>query len=183
MILRPWQPSDARLMVELFADPLVTAFPWGRPLRPSEAVAMLARWVDHWETQGFGPWAVTMKDSGVLAGTAGLSVPTFLPEVLPAVELGWRFFPGYWGRGLATEAARTGLATAFDDLSLDRVVSVAQPGNLASCRLAERLGMKVQRRCMHPELHLPLVVYEVTAEVWRRSEDQAERRRTVPDSH
>jgi RimJ/RimL family protein N-acetyltransferase len=48
--------------------------------------------------------AVVVGDTGELAGWAGLSVPTFLPEVLPAIEVGWRLGVQFRGRGYATEA-------------------------------------------------------------------------------
>jgi RimJ/RimL family protein N-acetyltransferase len=72
-------------------------------------------------------------------------VPTFLPEILPAVEVGWRFDPNVWGRGLASEGALAALGAAFDVLGLDRICSVPQSENPASVRVAERIGMTFAR--------------------------------------
>ncbi len=71
-------------------------------------------------------------------GFAGLSVPTFLPEVLPAVEVGWRLDPVVWGRGYATEGASAALDEAFTTLGLPEVCSICQSDNRASVRVAER---------------------------------------------
>ena len=80
-----------------------------------------------------------------IVGYAGLSVPTFLPEVLPALEVGWRFDPDVWGRGYATEAARAALGEAFTTLGLDTICSLPQVENEASVRVAERIGMQRDR--------------------------------------
>ena len=83
-------------------------------------------------------------------GYLGLSVPTFLPEILPAVEVGWRLRPDAWGQGLATEGAGAALDEAFTTLGLDEVCSVPQADNPASIRVAERLGMRLDRQVEIP---------------------------------
>jgi RimJ/RimL family protein N-acetyltransferase len=78
---------------------------------------------------------------GELVGFCGLTVPMFLPEVLPAVEVGWRLARGAWGRGLATEAARAALAFGFEEQGMAEIVAIVQPENVRSLRVAEKLGM------------------------------------------
>ncbi|ARX88450.1 acetyltransferase [Streptomyces alboflavus] len=56
-------------------------------------------WESEWESRGFGLFAVEIRSTGELAGFTGLSVPHFLPEVLPAVEVGWRLWPSALGAG------------------------------------------------------------------------------------
>jgi RimJ/RimL family protein N-acetyltransferase len=167
LVLRPWEAADARRLVEIFADPGVTEFPWGRPLVPSEVLNLLADWLRHWETQGFGLWAAVDRASSEVIGPVGLSLPMFLPEVLPTPEVGWRLHPDWWGKGLATEAATAALDYGFDELHLDRIVSAPQPANERSCRVAERLGMRLVDRAMHATRQLAVLVYEITAEEWR----------------
>ncbi|MFF8913328.1 GNAT family N-acetyltransferase [Streptomyces sp. NPDC015032] len=60
-----------------------------------------------------------------MAGFTGLSVPDFMPELLPAVEVGWRLGRAHWGQGLATEAAAAAVRFGFEDCGVDRVVSIA----------------------------------------------------------
>jgi len=77
-------------------------------------------------------------------------VPMFLPEIHPAVEVGWRFDPDHWGRGLATEGARAALREGFTTLGLNEITSVPQTGNTASSRVAERIGMRIDRTVAIP---------------------------------
>ncbi len=60
----------------------------------------------------------------------------------PEVEIGWRFLTAARGRGYATEAARAVLAHGLDTLSLPRIVAGIHPQNMASCRVAEKIGMR-----------------------------------------
>ena len=76
------------------------------------------------------------KQDSVLIGFFG-----FGDEIPPEVQMGWRFIPEYWGRGLATEAATAMMQYGFDRFHFTRLVAVAQPANLRSIRLMEKLGM------------------------------------------
>ncbi len=86
--------------------------------------------------------------------------PHFLPEILPATELGWRVRRDRWGRGYAPEAARAALGFAFGELGLDRVVSCIHSENTASIRVAEKLGMTLERETVVPIHEVPCSVYE-----------------------
>ncbi|MCU1428690.1 MAG: hypothetical protein JWL83_2690, partial [Actinomycetia bacterium] len=144
---------------------------WWYPMRRGttrvETEAFLKRRMDAWAAHGFDLWAAVLRDSGALIGWAGLSEPTFLPEILPAVEVGWRFDPAYWGRGLATEAGDAGLRFGFEKLGLDRIVSVFEPENVKSGRVMERLGMVLDRDTTHPLTHVPVRVMAISRAAWR----------------
>jgi RimJ/RimL family protein N-acetyltransferase len=75
-----------------------------------------------------------------LIGAIGLSRVRELPFA-PAVEIGWRLAPAYWGRGYATEAARAVLDDGFGRLGLAEIVAFTVPANRRSWRVMERLGM------------------------------------------
>jgi RimJ/RimL family protein N-acetyltransferase len=127
------------------ADPAVMR--WiapNRPLRREESAAFLDQVVRHWDEHGFGLWALVPRgaEAAECIGFAGLAIPSFLPAVLPAVEVGWRLSPAWWGRGLATEAARASMDFGFERLGLRSIVSIIDEGNLASLRVAEKLGMR-----------------------------------------
>jgi RimJ/RimL family protein N-acetyltransferase len=151
--LRPWRAADdLPALAALNADAEVMR--WvapNRPLRADESAALLERIEDHWRAHGYGLWAVEPRaDSAGCIGFAGLAVPSFLPEVLPAVEVGWRLDRAWWGRGLATEAAAASIAYGFETLGLRSVVSIIDAGNERSLRVAEKLGMRPAPDRLHP---------------------------------
>ena len=71
--------------------------------------------VSRYESDGFGIEALIDRATGAMIGWAGLAVPHFLPEVLPAVEVGWRLARAQWGKGLATEAGAAAVDFGFTD--------------------------------------------------------------------
>ena len=120
-----------------------------------------------WEDQGFDLWAVELKSSGDLIGFVRLSIPTFLPEVLPAVEVGWRLDRAPWGRGLATEGGRASLEYGFDTVGLDRIISIRHSANVASGRVIQKLGMRRIASTAHPVFGHELAIHEITQIEWR----------------
>src|ERR1039458_6255012 len=139
--LRRLRPDDLDALSQIFADEAVWHYPHRRGLTGEETAAFLDQQIRHWDTLGFGLWLAVERATGRTIGCLGLSVPTFPPEILPAVEVGWRLDPAVWGRGYATEGARAALAQAFTTLGLGQVCSLIQVGNRPSIRVAARLGM------------------------------------------
>jgi RimJ/RimL family protein N-acetyltransferase len=82
---------------------------------------------------------------------------------LPAVEVGWRLARPAWGRGLATEGARASLRHAFGELDLEAVISIIDPANLRSIRVAEKLGMRRGAGHVHPRSRRRLLAYEISS--------------------
>ena len=164
LLLRPWRPAeDLDALAALNADPAVMR--WvapNRPLSRAESAGLLDRIVGHWDDHGFGLWAVVPReDAALCVGFAGLAIPSFLPAVLPAVEVGWRLAPAWWGRGLATEAARASVAFGFERLGLRTIVSIIDPRNERSLRVAEKLGMRPGPDRVHPMTRRRLRVMQV----------------------
>ena len=146
LVLRGWRDEDLEALVELDSDPEVMRYVGdGKPRTREEAAAGFDRFRATWAELGYGLFAVELAETGELTGWTGLAVPTFLPEVMPAVEIGWRLFRRHWGRGIATEAAREALRFGFEDAELDRVVSICHVDNEPSRRVMEKLGMRQDR--------------------------------------
>lgn len=82
--------------------------------------------------------AVTNKDSGKLLGWCGLGPLEFKPV---DIEIYYGLAKEFWGKGLATEAARAVLRYGFNDIGLKEIVAVVSPANMASRRVIEKLGM------------------------------------------
>jgi len=93
----------------------------------------------HYEQHGYGLWGLILKETNQLIGIAGLVNQTV--DGQQYVELGYRLAKKYWGKGLATEAAQAIKKYAFEALKLDRIISIIEPSNLLSSKVAERVGM------------------------------------------
>jgi RimJ/RimL family protein N-acetyltransferase len=166
LLLRRWRPGDLDALSRVFAKPEVWWFPFKRGWTVEETNEFLDRKLAEWETRGWSQWAVIEKGAETLIGFLGLAPPDFLPEVMPAVEVGWRLDPDYWGHGLATEGGRAALDTGFRVLQLEEIVSVYEPENVASGRVMERLGMVHDRDTTHPKLGVPLRVMKMRRDAW-----------------
>jgi RimJ/RimL family protein N-acetyltransferase len=162
--------SDLDELARVFAKSEVWQFPFGRGLTRNETERFLESQIELWATSGFGLWLATDRKTDRAIGFVGLTVPRFMPEILPAVEIGWRLDPEFWGRGYATEGAAAALDQAFGTLGLDTVCSLPQTANPRSMRVAERLGMKPDRPLELPgtEARGPVEVtpFWLTADDW-----------------
>jgi RimJ/RimL family protein N-acetyltransferase len=172
LVLRPWRSDDLDALADVFTEPAVWQYPFGRGLSRDESESFLERQLQHWEAHGFGLWAAELRSERRLIGFVGLAVPSWLPEILPAVEVGWRLHPDSWGRGLATEGGDASLCYGFEGLGLDRIVSIFEPENVASGRVMEKLGMSDFLTTTHPTSGTRLRVKEITKAAWQRNRDR-----------
>jgi RimJ/RimL family protein N-acetyltransferase len=166
LLLRRWRADDAAPLAALNADPEVMRFIGrGAVLGRGLSDDLLHRFEREWRERGFGLWAVEeLSAPGALIGFCGLTVPMFLPDVLPAVEVGWRLARGAWGRGLATEAARAALAFGFGpEHEMGEIVAVVDPDNVRSLRVAEKLGMTARPDRFHAGANRRVRVLGITA--------------------
>jgi RimJ/RimL family protein N-acetyltransferase len=155
LVLRPWTKADIGPLAAIFGEPAFWHYPFGRGLTREETETYLDRQLNHWADHGFGVWAAERKDDRRLIGYLGLALPTWLPKVMPAVEVGWRLHPDHWGRGLATEGGRASLRYGFDVLHLDRIIAIVMPENLASRRVMAKLEWPRCRPRGTPSATLP----------------------------
>jgi RimJ/RimL family protein N-acetyltransferase len=170
LVQRPLAPADLEALVALHAEASTWWYPLRRGMTRAETEGFLERQLADYAGPDPGLHAVIERVSGQLAGHAGLSVPRFLPDVLPAVEVGWRLGERFRGRGYATEAGAAALGWAFRTLAHTEVVSIFEPENTASGRVMDRLGFDAGRPTVHPRLGLPLVVRRLTAAQWREAD-------------
>jgi ribosomal-protein-alanine N-acetyltransferase len=143
LILRKMTMEDLDDLLLIFTDPKVMAS-FGEILFDRENMRQwVQRNLDHQERYGYGLFSVILKESGDLVGDCGLE--HLEVDGSPEVEIGYDFLSSYWNRGLATEAASAVRDFAFEQLGLQRVVSLIRPDNLASIRVAEKIGMKREK--------------------------------------
>ncbi len=175
LLLRRWRPADLSPFAAINADPRVMEY-FPAPLSSVESAALLERIELCFEDRGYGLWAAEVPGEAALIGFVGLAPVELEIAFAPAVELGWRLAPQFWGRGLASEAARATMRCAFEELELPSLVSYTAASNLRSRRVMERLQMRRDpgedfEHPLLPEGH-PLrahVLYRIDAARWRIS--------------
>jgi len=154
MLLRPFTESDLCWLAELHGDPAVMRY-IDSPV-PAEVVAAVtlpAFLREHAELPaGVGHFAALREPGGEPLGWFGLAPPSSVAlrraaaigldrVVSGALEVGYRLFPGAWGRGYATEGTRTLVRRAFTDTEAEHVVATTMSVNAASRRVLEKAGL------------------------------------------
>jgi RimJ/RimL family protein N-acetyltransferase len=136
LILRRFTENDVDAVFALRRDAEVMHY-IRAPQNRQESVNWLKMVSKLWETEKIGFCAVVEKQSGALVGWCGL----WRLQETGETEVGYAIARKFWGKSLATEAARAFLAYGFETLKLDKIVAVAAPENVASRRVMEKLGM------------------------------------------
>ena len=140
LLLRRWREDDLVPFAAMNADPLTMRF-MPSVLTRAETRALIGRLEEHHRLHGFGVWAVEAPGVAPFIGFIGLQRVAFEAPFTPAVEIGWRLAPAYWGQGFATEGATAAVRIGFEDLNLDQIVSFTVAANKPSWSVMERLGM------------------------------------------
>ncbi|MGH9080980.1 MAG: GNAT family N-acetyltransferase [Acidimicrobiales bacterium] len=167
LLMRPFEAADLDVLVVLHEEESFGWYPLKRGMTPEETAGFLDRVLSTYARDELSFHALVDRTTGSVIGWAGLSVPTFLPEVLPAVEVGWRLAAGARGQGYATEAGAAAIAWGFASLGLAEILSIFEPDNVASGSVMDRLGFGPGFATVHPTAEVPLLVRTLTEEQWR----------------
>lgn len=102
------------------------------------------RWINwclnSYEVNGFGLWAMVLKETNTLIGDCGLSLQNIDGEICP--EIGYHIYKDYWRRGYGKEAASAVKEWAFKNTLYPTLYSYMTKDNIASYKTAESIGMK-----------------------------------------
>lgn len=142
LTLCPWRSGDWTEFRPIATDPEVMLYITGGVPWSDEAIqSFVERQMKLYDERGFCRWKLVEKASGDLIGFCGVGVWREHPNL----EIGWWLARRCWGRGLATEAARTALHDVFERVKLECVISIVAPANRASIRIMEKLGLRFDR--------------------------------------
>jgi RimJ/RimL family protein N-acetyltransferase len=163
LILRGWRPHDFEPYAALLGDGASARFitRGGRPYGEREAYAEMLFLVGHWQMLGHGMFVLEEQASGEFLGRVG----TLNPRGWPAVEIAWALVPEARGKGYATEAATAAINWFMEGFPCDRLVSIIDPRNVESQRVATRLGEACTAEEFTPFLD-PCEVWELPREAW-----------------
>jgi RimJ/RimL family protein N-acetyltransferase len=115
-------------------------YAWESGFKKSETRKWLNRQHTRYHKDGYGYFAVTLKETGKLIGQAGLIKSELNGENV--VEIGYIFDDAVRGQGYAIEASRVCVDIAFNHFGIEKLQASIRPENTASVKLAEKLGMR-----------------------------------------
>jgi len=143
LILRRFTLDDLEPFYQLCSRPEVIRYAQAAPIASREAARefMQAAPFNDYSTYGYGRFACVWRPTAEVIGFSGIKYVAEIAEN----ELGYRFFPEYWGRGLATEAGDASIDFARSTLGLSRLVAMVHPDNIASARVLTKLGFAIER--------------------------------------
>jgi RimJ/RimL family protein N-acetyltransferase len=161
LILRHLHIVDLDAMMNVFGDAEVMRYGAGVQTREWVAKWLRGCLEDYHAKCGFGLYAVVEKRSRAVVGYCGLS---HFADVggQPETEIGYRLARAQWGKGFATEAALSVRDCAFDHLGHTRLISIIDPQNTASIRVATKLGMRYEKDVMFADYDHPDHVYSMS---------------------
>ncbi len=142
LVLRAFRAEDLDPLAAMWSDPEVVRYIGGHALSREDTWRRSLAACGQWPYTGWGYWIVELKSSGSVIGQAGFA--DFKREMEPSIEgepeLGYVFSPSVHGQGIAYEACSRALDWADANLGASSYPAIISPDNIASVRLAERLG-------------------------------------------
>lgn len=144
LLLRRQITEDLDDLWALYCDPEITKYIPDAPRSRAEAKEEL-EWHRHGHPRfpELGLWATIDKETGKFIGRCGLLPWTI--EGQNEVEVAYTIARDYWGKGLATEASQAILQYGFQKLNLPRLICLIDPENVASQKVAEKIGMRFEK--------------------------------------
>ena len=158
LLLREMTTSDLPAICRVLQDEK-TMYAYEHAFSDEEAQAWLNNQLRRYREDGFGLWAVVLKESGEIIGQCGITLQDVNGEWVP--EVGYLFERAYWHQGFATEAAIACKEYAFSVLGLDTVYSIIRDNNIDSQNVAKRNGMTICGRIVkhYYGMDMPHLVY------------------------
>jgi RimJ/RimL family protein N-acetyltransferase len=153
LVLRPPRPEDASAFYGFWRDEEAARFVGGLKA-PEEVDGMLGRQIRHWDWYGIGEFVVERREDGEPLGRVGFQLwdprdwtngKRKKLEGDVETELGWKLSREHWGQGYAPEAAAACRDWALGELGLTRIISLIAHENVASIRVAEKIGERFER--------------------------------------
>ncbi len=142
LFLREHSAEDLYPLHAILSDPVTMGF-WPAPFTLEQTEGWIQRSMDSYAKNGFGRWAVILKENGKLIGDVGI-VPAEI-DGKNEHDLGYIVYKDFWRKGYASEAARGCVEFGFNSLEIKRLVAIMSHDNIASSGVAEKIGMKREK--------------------------------------
>ena len=167
LIVREMTKEDFPALTDMLYDERVM-YAYAHTFSEDEAQACLYNQLRRYKEDGFGLWAVILKETGKIIGQCGITKQR-IPEK-EVLEVGYLFSADYWHKGFATEAAIACKNYAFENLGANEVYSIIRDNNLPSANVAKRNGMTPRGAIVkhYYGIDMPHTVWSVTREEYER---------------
>ena len=155
--LREMEPRDAAFILEQLTDPSFLTNIGDRGVHDLDSArAYIERWRANYARDGYGLWLVELRDSGEVIGMAGI----VRRDTLPSPDIGYALLPQHRSKGYAVEACAAVRDHAMQALGLPELLAIVSPGNAASVRVLERIGLRYRGEVRVGENDLQLFALE-----------------------
>ena len=148
---RNWIETDIPKMIKISGNEEVMNF-FPAVATPEQTTIFTRKLQDLFEEKGYCYFAVDELETGKFIGFIGFYFQDYESEFTPAVDIGWRLHPDFWGKGYATEGAKACLDYGKDSLKLKKVISTAPQINKPSINVMKKIGMKKKLEFIHPKV-------------------------------
>ncbi len=162
LILRKMEKDDTEALLGIFSDPIAMRY-FGIIFDRAKMDEWVKSNLEHQKRYGFSLYSVILKDNDELIGDCGLETDTIDGQTI--VGIGFDFNSSYWGNGYATEAALAVLEYGFTRFNFECISGWIDPDNKPSQRVAERIGMAVERYVMRGKKKYAL--YGIKRSAWK----------------
>lgn len=178
LVFRQWNKKDIKPLAKLYSDPRVMEF-W-KVKNLEDTVREYNHFVSTIEKNGWGFWAIELRESHEFIGLIGLENVGFKAHFTPAVEIGWRLHYDFWGKGYATEGAIAVLQYGFESLNLNEIVAFTCALNVRSRNVMEKLKMRYNPIDDFDDPDFPeghpykrSVLYRITKKEWQKAQKKS----------
>jgi ribosomal-protein-alanine N-acetyltransferase len=153
LVLGRLRIEDGPAMFAVHGDPVTNQYnPYGPDPDLATSEETLREWLQGWDREGYGYWAITLLQSEAILGFGGVRHMVWRDK--DVLNLYYRFTPASWGQGYASEMASTAVALARKYIPYMPVIARTREKNIAAIRVAERAGLQ-----RFPELDTEHIVF------------------------
>ena len=150
--------SDSIYLYSMYNNPNVMATLGGLP-RTQEEIRVALEWnLRQWDENGYGLWIFRPLTIPGFIGRSGLRRIQILEKY--EVEVAYSLMPEFWGKGFATEMAKSCIEIAFEVFHFESIICTTLCTNKASQRVMEKVGFNYECNLIHRNLHQ--VLYRLT---------------------
>jgi len=148
---RNWINEDLNEFAKLNSEEEVMEY-FPKILTKNEVGDLIEKLKNHFSKNGFTYYATEVLETKEFIGMIGLAFQEYKTKYTPAIDIGWRLKRKAWGKGYATEGAKRCLEYGFNELDINKIISVCTINNRKSENVMKKIGMIKIGQFNHPEM-------------------------------